>query len=215
MLHGKRHLAHLVQKDGAAARGLKQPRLIGSGAGEGAPLVSKEFVGDKLRREGPAVEGDKGATGPMAALVEGTGDQFLAGAALTQDEDVAVHGRDAADGGKDRLHGWGTADHAVEPALGRQVRNGGGRHEAVDCLCDYRQEFGDLEGLFQVVEGPLLSGLDRLADRGVAGNEDYRCPRAEFLEPLHQVDAIGIRQVDVQQGQIRLNLLGLGHELGA
>ncbi len=71
--------------------------LARDGAGEGALLVAEELALQQSHGNGGAVDLDEGAPAPRAAIVNGAGDQLLAGAGFALDQ----HGRI---GGRDRLH---------------------------------------------------------------------------------------------------------------
>ena len=61
------------------------------GAGEGALDVPEQLALEQLRREGTAVNGDE-ARRPATALVDGAGDQLLAGSGLPLDQTVERRG---------------------------------------------------------------------------------------------------------------------------
>lgn len=59
-----------------------------------------------------------GGVGALALLVNGAGDQFLAGARLALDQHGDVGRSGLADAGVDRLHGGALADHRLACAAG-------------------------------------------------------------------------------------------------
>jgi hypothetical protein len=81
-LQGQRHVADLVEEKGAAIDLLELADAPAVGAGKGALLVAEQLALQQLLRDGGAVEGQEGRLGTGAVLVDGAGDQLLAGAAL-------------------------------------------------------------------------------------------------------------------------------------
>ena len=55
--------------------------------------------------QGGAVDGDQGPTSPRAVVVQGSGDQFLPGAALAANQDRGIGRGDLLDQLHDPLHG--------------------------------------------------------------------------------------------------------------
>src|SRR6185369_9366793 len=88
-LHAQAHLADLVEED-RAVLGLVEPAaLVAVGARETAPHVSEQLRLEKRVRNAGAIDGDEGPL-PTAALVNQPGDDVLADAAFTGDEDLGV-----------------------------------------------------------------------------------------------------------------------------
>ena len=93
----RRHVADLVEEQRAAVALLELADPPAVGAGEGALLVAEQLALQQVLGDGGAVDGQERRLGPQAVLVDGAGDQLLAGAALAGDQDGDVLGRDAAD----------------------------------------------------------------------------------------------------------------------
>ena len=74
------------------------------GTGERPLLVAEELALEELLGDGGAVDGDERRRRARAVLVDGAGDELLAGAALAGDEDGHVLRGDAADGLVDLEH---------------------------------------------------------------------------------------------------------------
>ena len=85
-LHIQRHVADLVEKQGAAVGLLEAAMADVVGAGESPLLVTEQLGFDEIFGDGRHVEGDKVLVGARAVLVQGVGDQLLAGTALTVDQ---------------------------------------------------------------------------------------------------------------------------------
>ena len=113
-LQRQRHVADLIQEQRAAigvfdlaGRGLH-------GAGKCALLVAEEFGFQQLLRNGRAVDGDESLVASRAQGVQCARQQFLAGAALAQDQHCDVRGGDLLDHAADVLHRAVDRDDALE-----------------------------------------------------------------------------------------------------
>ena len=110
------HLADFVEQEGAVLGQLEAAGAALDGAGEGAFLVAEELALDQRLGNGRAVDGDKGLAAAGAEVVQGAGDEFLAGAALAGDEHRNVAGGDTLDQREDLLHLRRRADQGAEDA---------------------------------------------------------------------------------------------------
>src|SRR5581483_5474982 len=113
-LEFERNVADFVEEQGAAVGEFEPSEFTGHRAGEGAPLVAKEFAFDKAHGNGAAVHLDEGPALRGTETMEGTGHQFFSGARLAFDEDRRA-------GGSDNLHllekvgdRWTAADYLRE-----------------------------------------------------------------------------------------------------
>ena len=93
----ERNFADFVEEQRAAISGLKPPGAITHRAGEGAFHVPEELALEQLVRNRRAVHRDQRPLAAEASLVNAAGDDFLAGARLTQDEDAGPGRRDQLD----------------------------------------------------------------------------------------------------------------------
>src|SRR5690606_32472687 len=89
-LRGRTHIADLVEEEGPAVGELELPGPVGEGPREGPLHMPEEFALDELRGDRRAVDLDEGAVGARRESVDGTGDEFLAGAVLPGDQDPRV-----------------------------------------------------------------------------------------------------------------------------
>ena len=85
-LRGQRHVAHLVEKQRAAVGVLELADAVGRGVGEGPLDVAEQLALQNVLAQGGAVQGHEGLVLPRAVLVDGLGDQLLAGAGLALDQ---------------------------------------------------------------------------------------------------------------------------------
>ena len=88
-LHCQGHFGNFVQEQGTAGGSLKAAFMGAHGAGEAASFEAEQFCLDKVRRKCGTVDRYQRALAALARLVNGQRRQFLAGAALTNQE----HGR--------------------------------------------------------------------------------------------------------------------------
>ena len=98
-------------------------------------------------------------------LVQGAGDQFLAGAGLARNHDRQVGPHDAGENPIDLLHGGRSPDQRlalVGGQLGPQFRCRGDQALGlVEGALDDVGQLVEVERLGQVLEGTALVGLDR------------------------------------------------------
>jgi hypothetical protein len=114
-LHGERHVADLVQEEGAL---LGQLEAAGTGphrAGDGAPLVAEQLRLEKALRDRRAVDRHEGPVPADAQPVDRASQRLLAGAALALDGDRQVGGRRAVGHVHHALERLALADERLEP----------------------------------------------------------------------------------------------------
>jgi len=76
--HG-REIADLIEKDGAAVGELEASFFARDRSGKGPLFVTEEFRFDEIFRDGGAVDADEGLLAAGGIIVDGLGDQLLAG----------------------------------------------------------------------------------------------------------------------------------------
>ena len=116
---GKRDVADFVEKQGAALRLLDFARGGLDRAGEGAAFVAEQFGFEQGFGNRGAVDRDEFATCPRAVVVDRAGEQFLAGAACTEQHYRDVGAGDAFDGSGDLEHFGGAGDDRAEQGRSR------------------------------------------------------------------------------------------------
>src|ERR1035438_6297335 len=114
----ERNLSDFVEEHGAAVCQLKAADTLGNGAGEGAFFVAEHLTLQQAGGNGGAVELDEGALAARAQVVDGTGEEFLAGAGFAVDEDRGIGGRDGFHLLQDSIQGAAAADDFLEAMVG-------------------------------------------------------------------------------------------------
>src|SRR5690606_31087979 len=105
-------LADLVEEQGTAVGGFYQAGTAGDRAGKGALLVPEQLGFDEGFRNRRTGYREHRRMGPGGVLVQGAGNQLLAGAGFTADQYRGHGRRDLADALEQRLHGRAGADDA-------------------------------------------------------------------------------------------------------
>jgi hypothetical protein len=175
-----RHVADLVEEQGAALGLLETAPAHGLGAGESPALVAEEFGLEQVAGDRRGVDGDEGRIPPRAVPMQRPGHQLLAGAGLAVDEHRGVGLGQAADGAEDLLHRRRLPEdlrHRAELLDGAALVGAlldGAPHQ-LDSLVH-------VEGLGQVFEGSALEGRHRTVEIGVGGHDDDRDVRKARLD---------------------------------
>src|SRR5579862_167637 len=106
----ERHVADLVEKDGAVFGLFEFADVAARSAGEGTFFVTEEFRLDELSWDRGAVQRDEGAGGSGAALMERASNQLLAGSSFAKNADARFAGGHAIDLRHDAAHGLALPD---------------------------------------------------------------------------------------------------------
>src|SRR5439155_22559706 len=113
-LRRPRDLAHLVEEERAAVRLLEAAFAATDGAGERALLVSEELALEQRLRERRAVQTHERFVRARRVAADRLGDELLARAALSEDEDARLRRRDLPDHLQEELHLRMLADDVPE-----------------------------------------------------------------------------------------------------
>ena len=135
--------------------------------------------------------------------MDGARDELLARPRLARDEDGRVGGRGAPDELPHGQHG-GARAHEIAGHVqgGRRGRRHRGLHEGalLDGAVDGRAQRGQVEGLRDVVEGPVAHGADRPLAVAVGGRHDHGdVARRSGAQLAQEIEAVAVPQPDVQQ----------------
>ena len=108
----QRHVADFVQEQRAAIGLLQLADLVFQRAGEAALAMAEQLAFDQLFGNRRAVHFDEGLAGARAGGVNRVRDQFLAGAALAENQHAAVGGGHQRQLLAQRFHRHALADDA-------------------------------------------------------------------------------------------------------
>src|SRR5690606_22676352 len=197
-------LADLVEEQGTAVGGFHQAGTARDRAGKGALFVPEQLGFDEGFRNRRTVYRDHRRMGPGGVLVQGAGNQLLAGAGFTADQYRGHGRRDLADALEQRLHGRAGADdaHILRPLCRggslawRPFRLAAGFYAAGHRL----QHLVMVEGLGNVIHRAQLHGIHRRAQAGITGHDQHRSAGC-------QADQLGTglaRQTQVTDDQIEV-----------
>ena len=144
-----------------------------------------------------------------AGGVDGLGHQLLAGAALAGDEHGFRGGGDLGNPRPQGLHPRTRADHLRRLAGPRRLRAGGllQKPAVANRLCHQPLDLIHVEGLLDVIEGPVPHRLDRRVDGGVGGDHDHLGPVAALLELNDELQPAHPRHLQVGDDAIVALLL--------
>jgi hypothetical protein len=199
--------ADFVEEDRAAIALLELAAPLLRGAEKGAALVAEQLAFQQRLRDRSAVHRQERALGPLAVLVHGARDQFLAGAALADQQDVGVAGGDAADELADLLHRGAAADDAVgAPILDRfGIQPYLGAHQArhLERLVDQCFHARHIERLLDEVVSTVLHGGDDAVAVAVRGDDEDLRLRARILDALQHLHAGHAGHLQVEDDEDR------------
>ena len=140
----------------------------------------------------------------VAVLVDGAGDEFLAGAGLAANQHADGRGGDAPDFLVDGLHGPAIANNGVAclsqlADLHRFRHEPAGRHSLLDQL----QQFRHLKRLEEVVISPGLRRLDGGFRRAMRRHHQDRQPWPHRMEFTHQFQPVQSWQLQIGDHNIK------------
>ena len=151
----------LVEEQGSALSLFHPSGAAFVGPGEGPLLMPEQFGFEKCGGKRGAVDCDHRTAGAPAELVDGLGDEFLAGTALSRDQNGGRRRTDLLDLLEDLLHPRGVPDEALhaetafEPLM--QLFVFGLQSGSTEGSLDPQFQFVDLEtALTDIVIRPLL-----------------------------------------------------------
>ncbi len=126
-LHRLGQLADLVQKHRPAVGHFEQPDAMLVGPRETSFAMAEQLAFDEVLRQRPAIDRHERLIGPQALLVEGSGDEFLAGPGFAEDQHARMCRGHFGDKLADAIHVRRIADQScrsldpLEPPLERPI----------------------------------------------------------------------------------------------
>src|SRR3569832_2224686 len=191
-----RHVADLIEKQGAAVGLLEAAAARGGGAREGAALVPELFRFQLVTRDRRGVEGDEGFVGAWAVAVQCTRDQLLAGAGFAVDEHGDIRARESTDRTKYLLHRRRLTDDLRGLAVGF-ICGRGAALVLADRAAREVDGLGDVEGRRHILERAALIGGDGALEIRMRGHDDHGQVGVTVAYRVEQREAIHARHAHV------------------
>jgi hypothetical protein len=197
--------ADFVKKDRALVRHLEQSTLGGDGGSERSLDVPEERAFQQVNGHRAGVDGDERPVSAGAGGVDGFGHQLLAGAAFAGDQHRGATGRDLGDEVKDLLHPLALAQdvrqaETLERAAELDVLDLQPR--LVERVPDLEQQLVVVPRLGDVALRALLGRLESHLAGIVGGNHDDAHIRRVVPQGLEDLQAVPVRQADIEQNQV-------------
>jgi len=206
-----RHFADFIEEDGAVVTDFKLAGLGLDRTGKGAGLIAEEFTLQQIGGHGRAIDLHEGAVAAGRHLVDEQGGDFLASAALSQDEDGDVSARHQPALGFDLPHPRAGSDKggvfiqgnflALIVIAGRLIAS------LLEALLHGQINVGLSEGLEDHVSGAHARGRDDFFQLGGTGKHDDRKRWPGGMQPGQQFEGIFpgavFVQLPIHQEQVR------------
>src|SRR4030095_3620207 len=210
----ERHLADLVEEQGAPVGQLHQALLRRLGVGERALLVAEQLALEQGLGDGRAVDFHEGRVPSRALVVEAPGDELLAGAALTVDQDRRrLAPRELADQLAQATRALRVADELIDAVFlflkaveALDLSTGADLFQGTR---DRQLELVEmLERLLEIVSSAGLHRLDRALDLSEPGDDDDRGLGMAALEGSQHVDTVHIGKAKIEEDHVRAHIVG-------
>ncbi|MNL27620.1 hypothetical protein D3C87_1492210 [compost metagenome] len=116
-MQGHRHIADLIQQQGAAVSRIEQPGAVAISTGEGTFAIAEQFTFQKAFCECCTVLHDERPGTPCATIVNRSRDHFLAGACFTAQQHGIGAKQDFADQRPGLAHGRTIAKQSIAAGI--------------------------------------------------------------------------------------------------
>jgi hypothetical protein len=196
----QRNIGQFVEKHRPTVGQGEQPRPGLGGPGEHSACVPEQLALDQVRLEGGQMLGQKRPITARVVTMDGSGDQFLAGAALAGDEHASVARGHQGDALEHHLHDRAAADDFFRASCFRfrgsqhDLRRWPAEQGTVDCF----QRLAQIEWFCQVIEGSALNRLDRRWQVAERRHDNHRQVGREGAQPRQRRQSIHARQTDIE-----------------
>ena len=203
-----RHVADLVEKQGAPLGLVETAEMAVGGAGKGALLVPEQLAFDQLARDCRHVDGNERPAAAPAEIVQRAGDEFLAGTRFTDDQCRQIGRRDTRDDAVDVLHRRRASDERRLLTLKRRfVKLVDGPFLDRKRSVNNDNQVVEIEGFWQIFKGAAFGGSDRRHQRRMRAHHDDRKVGANALDARQQFETVFVGHDDVGDHQIALTVL--------
>ena len=207
-LRARAHVADFVEEQRAAVGLLEAADALLVGAGERALLVAEQLGLEEVLLERRAVHLDEVARVPQRVVVDGAGDQLLAGTRFAANQHGRVALRDLFHDVEDALQRRARADDAVEfvdVLLGAaEVIELVLQAPHLERLVDLDLHLLDFERLLDVIERPALHGFDGGGDGAKGGHQDDSRGRVQRTSRAEHVEAVAAAHFQIAQHDIEI-----------
>ena len=171
------HLPYFVEEQRAFVGLLEKSFFVLGSSREAACAVAEELAFEQLLRKGRTVDRDEGFPGPGTGVVDGLGEDLLAGARLAREQHRGIRDGDLAGQLHGPAQGFRTADDPVERMLfGQRVvdtRQSPLHPGFFDRTAQQGQDLVVVVALGDVIEGAVLDGLHPVGDVAVGRQQDH------------------------------------------
>ncbi len=169
--------------------------------------MTEKFALDQVLGDRGAIHRDERLGGTMTVLPDGPRDQFLSGAALARDHHGHVAGRHLTDDLEHILHDRRSAHDPLLVILAVEARLVVDRRPHVRSrfqgVIDQGQHLLWIEGLHDVIEGPILHGLDRCLRSAKRRHQNHQLARIRGADVLQRFEAAHAPHPNVQENDVR------------
>jgi hypothetical protein len=117
-----RQFADLIQKDGATVGAFEAPQAALQGACESSSLMPEELRDEQRGFDRRAVQANEGPAHAPGPIVNGAGNQLLAGPGLAEDQNRGIGGSDLGDLRMHAAQRFGRADHPFKLRRAPSIR---------------------------------------------------------------------------------------------
>ena len=195
-------ISDLVEKDRSAVGGDFEATVAArAGAGEGPFLVTEELAVDQGLHDGAAIDDDERVSRAPTVLMQGAGDDFLAGAGLPVNHHGIVGGDDGFDLIREPLNGGALSHDRGD--RGPSARRGVNERSPRDGSLHGGDEMFLAKRLGDEIESALPGHADRRGNAAMGGDDDDRQVRIEQSQALQHFVAAEVGHAHVQQDRVR------------
>ena len=201
------HVADFIQQQCTAVCLLEFTDTPLISSGERTSFMSEEFAFQEGLGNGCTIDGEKRSLASSTMLVQGSCDELLTGAALTDDEHIDILRGNAANLLADRLHRHAAADESIRSVFRpisfiEQRRHM--RHPADhQSLFDHSLQLLGVERLGEIVIGPQFHRLNGGLGRAESCDEDHQALGIQAVQFVEQFESGRSSQPDVEEHHIR------------
>ena len=179
----------------------------GYGAGKRPSFMSKQLGFQQCLSQGAAVDRHERSGAPRAVRMNSTGDQFLAGAALTLQQYRTFRLGDSGNGFVDGHHGRAASHEIIEPVAAFQLVTQDlvlpGEIFVFQCTAGDKAYLVDDERFAEIIEGACLDAVDGGLQGTVRGHQNHRHVVLLGAQLLEERQPVHVRHMDITHDEVR------------